>query len=203
MDLLEDFFIAVKENNKLLSQEKFELLLINHEAHNIYFPGCSPKVFIDNYPKPDIKENLSDEFEIKYKLAVDEIKSFFYHFGPYLSFSQCELIFHYNLRKFEYLESLYMLERNKAFVSFESQKKHEEVFERFYDKNFSDSLQVSMLYREMEKEISNHKYYLKYIEEKYGIKTDKLYTTYAMKERSGDAYISRQTTLKQILLNAK
>jgi hypothetical protein len=203
MDLLEDFFVAVKENNKLLSQEKFELLLINHEAHNIYFPGCSPKVFIENYPKPDIKENLSDEFEIKYKIAVDEIKSFFFKFGPYLSYSQAGLLFHFNLRKFEYLESLYMLERNRAFITFESQKKHEDVFERFYDKNFSDSLQVSMIYREMEMEISNHTYYLKYIENKYGIKTEKLYTLYALEQRSNDIFKKRHSTLKQILLNAK
>lgn len=203
MDLLEDFFVAVKENNKLLSQEKFELLLINHEAHNIYFPGCSPKVFIDNYPKPDIKENLSDEFEIKYKLAVDEIKSFFFLFGPYLSYSQAGLLFHFNLRKFEYLESLYMLERNRAFITFESQKKHEEVFERFYDKNFSDSLQVSMIYREMEMEISNHTYYLKYIKEKYKIIVNKLFTAYSMEERSKDVYFRRLSTLKQLLLSYK
>lgn len=203
MDLLKEFFNSLSGENKTEIQQKFEILLKNHERLNIYFPGCSPKVFIENYPKPDIKENLGSDFEIKYKLAVSEIKDFFYHFGPYLSFSQCGLIFHYNLRKFEYLESLYMLERNKAFVSFDSQKKHEEIFERFYDENFSDSLQVSMIYREMEEEISNHKYYLKYIEEKYAIKTDKLYTTYAMKERSGDAFISRKTTLKQILLNIK
>jgi len=203
MDLLEDFFVAVKENNKLLSQEKFELLLINHEAHNIYFPGCSPKVFIENYPKPDIKENLSDEFEIKYKIAVDEIKSFFFKFGPYLSYSQAGLLFHFNLRKFEYLENLYMLERNRAFITFESQKKHEDVFERFYDKNFSDSLQVSMIYREMEMEISNHTYYLKYIENKYGIKTEKLYTLYALEQRSNDIFKKRHSTLKKILLNAK
>ena len=201
MDLLEDFFVAVKEKNKSLSQEKFELLLINHEAHNIYFPGCSPKVFIENYPKPDIKENLSDEFEIKYKVAVDEIKSFFFKFGPYLSYSQAGLLFHFNLRKFEYLESLYMLERNRAFITFESQKKHEEVFERFYDKNFSDSLQVSMIYREMEEEISNHKYYLKYIEEKYNIKLSKVFTKYSMIERSEDIYYKRLTTLKQIMKN--
>lgn len=201
MDLLEDFFVAVKEKNKSLSQEKFELLLINHEAHNIYFPGCSPKVFIKNYPKPDIKENLSDEFEIKYKVAVDEIKSFFFKFGPYLSYSQAGLLFHFNLRKFEYLESLYMLERNRAFITFESQKKHEEVFERFYDKNFSDSLQVSMIYREMEEEISNHKYYLKYIEEKYNIKLSKVFTKHSMIERSEDIYYKRLTTLKQILKN--
>lgn len=201
MDLLEDFFVAVKEKNKSLSQEKFELLLINHEAHNIYFPGCSPKVFIKNYPKPDIKENLSDEFEIKYKVAVDEIKSFFFKFGPYLSYSQAGLLFHFNLRKFEYLESLYMLERNRAFITFESQKKHEEVFERFYDKNFSDSLQVSMIYREMEEEISNHKYYLKYIEEKYNIKLSKVFTKHSMIERSEDIYYKRLTTLKQIMKN--
>ena len=201
MDLLEDFFVAVKEKNKSLSQEKFELLLINHEAHNIYFPGCSPKVFIENYPKPDIKENLSDEFEIKYKVAVDEIKSFFFKFGPYLSYSQAGLLFHFNLRKFEYLESLYMLERNRAFITFESQKKHEEVFERFYDKNFSDSLQVSMIYREMEEEISNHKYYLKYIEEKYNIKLSKVFTKHSMIERSEDIYYKRLTTLKQIMKN--
>jgi len=203
MDLLEDFFVAVKENNKLLSQEKFELLLINHEAHNIYFPGCSPKVFIENYPKPDIKENLSDEFEIKYKIAVDEIKSFFFKYGPYLSYSQAGLLFHFNLRKFEYLENLYMLERNRAFTSFESQKKHEDVFERFYDEKFSDSLQVSLIYREMEMEISNHTYYLKYIENKYGIKTEKLYTLYALEQRSNDIFKKRHSTLKQILLNAK
>ncbi|MDB4710785.1 hypothetical protein OAF16_03545 [Flavobacteriales bacterium] len=203
MDLLEDFFVAVRENNKPLSQEKFEILLINHEVKNIYFPGCSFKVFIKNYPKPSIKENLSDDFEKKYMHAVYEIKSFFFEFGPYLSYSQAGLLFHYNLRKFEYLENLYMLERNRAFISFDSQKKHEEIFERFYDENFSDSLQISMIYREMVEEISNQKYYLKYIEEKYGIKTDKLYTTYSMKERSGDAFINRQTTLKQILLSIK
>ena len=96
-----------------------------------------------------------------------------------------------------------MLERNRAFITFESQKKHEDVFERFYDKNFSDSLQVSMIYREMEMEISNHTYYLKYIENKYGIKTEKLYTLYALEQRSNDIFKKRHSTLKKILLNAK
>lgn len=201
MDLLKDFFNSLSVENETEIQEKFEILLMNHERLNIYFPGCSPKVFIENYPKPDIRENLSNDFEIKYKLAVDEIKSFFFKFNKYLSYSQAELIYHYNLRKFEYLESLYMLERNKAFVSFDSQKKHEEVFERFYDKNFSDSLQVSMIYREMEEEISNHKYYLKYIEEKYNIKLSKVFTKYSMIERSEDIYYKRLTTLKQIMKN--
>ena len=201
MDLLEDFFSAVKENNKKLTQEKFELLLINHEAQNIFFPGCSPKVFIENYPKPDIKEKLGDEFEIKYNLAVREIKDFFFHFGPHLSFSQCGLIFHYNLRKFEYLESLYMLERDKAFISFDSQKKHEGIFERFYEKEFGDVLQVSMIFRVLEDEITTQKHYLNYIEKKYGIKITKLFTAYSLEERSKDLYNRRLTTLQQIISN--
>lgn len=167
--------------NKEQINYAFRRLLEFHIEYNIYFPACSPEVFINHNDKLDanekpIKGKIEDWIPVKFILDFNK-----YHIriGPFLDFVNNNLVKYYNEDKSAYLNKIYGFKKinDEEFPfyigDYETRDHLDYLFHNFYSKKDS-SATASLIYWELEDKLNNQPTFLKYIDNVYNIKLKKV-----------------------------
>ena len=185
--------------NKEQVNYAFKRLLEFHNQYNIYFPACSPEVFINHNhnlstnEKP-IKGKIEDWIPVKIILDFNK-----YHrkIAPFLDFVNNSLVKYYNEDKIAYLNKVYdfkkiMHEEFPFYIGDYQTRDHlDYLFHNFYSRKDS-SATASLIYWQLEDKLNNQTTFLKYIDNVYNIKLKKV-----LKIKSED-YEPREKHIKLI-----
>ena len=167
--------------NKEKINYAFRRLLEFHTQYNIYFPACSPEIFINHNDQLDPNEK-----PIKGKIRVwtpvkfiDEFIDYHRKIGPFLDFTNNSLVKYYTADKIALLNRVYdfknILENKFPYFidDFDTRDLLDYLIHNFYDSN-STSVTISLIYWELKSNLKSQPKFLSYIKNEYNIELKKI-----------------------------